>query len=359
MRTRTVSLLLTAAALLAPATASAQAPGALDPSFGERGVAVAAVGGGGFAHLVAEAPDGPIFAGGAALDAAGRDALGVARFTASGQPDRGFGDNGSVVVQIGSGQYARSSPAALLPEADGGVVIVGSANRDRDGSPDAAVVAVRLGARGNVLWEAVHHISEGYPDPTGATAAVRRPDGKIVVVARAVRESQLNYEVALLRLNPEDGSLDESFAGDGVAFEQRDHSGGEDAQAGEILLLPSGEIVVAGTVGRPCGHNRCHTPLLQRWTPDGQRDPSFGNGPLGFEWIRELALAPDGSLLASGVGIEGVYYGVNLPPGLLRYTDRGEVDPTFAPPSGIRGIVLPQGIERAPNGLTVQPTGGS
>ncbi|HEX8101991.1 MAG TPA: hypothetical protein VF533_05240 [Solirubrobacteraceae bacterium] len=352
MRTR-IAGVFAAACLAVPATAAAQHPGSLDPAFGTGGRAGTPIANGGYSGSVARTPDGHYFAGGAVKDQEWRYAFGIARFDANGAPDQAFGDHGTVLLQLGESSFTRSDAVSVIAQPDGGVIAVGSATRLRDGAPESAVAAVRLDRTGRTLWQAFHQVARPKANGAFATGAAAQPDGKIVVVLQASVET-LNYNVGLLRINPEDGSLDRAFGGTGYVHEQRDHTDGRDAEVGDMVLTRSGTIVVAGAVGRPCGHNRCYEPLLQAWTPDGRQVPGFGAGDVGLDLIDEVAEAPDGSIYAYGATPQGRGnpYGTRV--GIVRYTPGGQLDAAF----GLKVFAPPPGFEDSGvGGLTFQPDG--
>ena len=97
----------------------------------------------------------------------------------------------------------------------------------------------------------------------GASGVALQGDGKIVAVGDS------GGDFALARYNP-DGSLDPSFAGDGM---QTTDFGRDFEGASDVALQPEGKIVVVGG-GGPGGDF-----ALARYNPDGSLDSSFaGDG---------------------------------------------------------------------------------
>jgi uncharacterized delta-60 repeat protein len=160
-----------------------------------------------------------------------------------------------------------------------------------------------------------------------AAAIVRQPaDGRIVVVGRRadryVGTGSLP-DFALARLNS-DGSLDESFSGDGR--QTTDFSPAGD-QATAVALQPDGRIVVAGSAGAPGAADFA----VARYNADGSLDTSFSaDGRLTIDFGEEsassgVAVAGDGAIVV--VGVAGV--GRDADFALARLNADGSPDTAF------------------------------
>lgn len=148
---------------------------------------------------------------------------------------------------------------------------------------------------------------------------VVRPDGKIIVMAY---ENGNTLTVKMAQYLP-DGSLDTGWGSFGVMipqsifFEVR------------VSVLPDNALVMFGN----CDQNsRCMVKL----TPDGQLDPSFGNGgiagiPGNFTLVRAIATQPDGKILLGGCSKKDADGFRNFL--LTRHLPNGQLDASF----GIRG----------------------
>lgn len=100
------------------------ANGQLDTTFGSGGIATLATPLSGYA--VAVQADGAVWVAGGTPAANGSSAdYGLARFTATGQPDGSFGSGGLLAVDLFGGF---DTPGAMLLQPDGRVVVAGSAN---------------------------------------------------------------------------------------------------------------------------------------------------------------------------------------------------------------------------------------
>jgi uncharacterized delta-60 repeat protein len=150
--------------------------------------------------------------------------------------------------------------------------------------------------------------------PQTAYAVAVQPDGKIVVAGGAIT-----------RYN-RDGTLDRSFSGDGqvpMPFA----AGG---YFGAVAIQPNGRIVVGG---RAEVHNTNELAFV-RYLPDGSLDRSFsGNGKLvtrkvgsmDVEEVSDIAIGPDGTIAASAYVTDRHYLF-----GVIRLTRRGVPDTTFS-----------------------------
>jgi uncharacterized delta-60 repeat protein len=121
-----------------------------------------------------------------------------------------------------------------------------------------------------------------------------QPDGKILVAADGHGEDQVYW--AVLRFLP-DGRLDPGFGVGGVAVLTQTDPG----ETRGIALQPDGRILVTGA-----GYclEKCFA--AARLTPDGQLDPSFGDGgivrhdPIRRTHSYDVTIQPDGRIVLVG-----------------------------------------------------------
>jgi uncharacterized delta-60 repeat protein len=175
--------------------------------------------------------------------------------------------------------------------------------------PDGRIVAVG-GAQvccGSTFLIAARYNPDGTLDPsfgTGGTVTlsmgflngfsdgVLQADGKLVM-AGTFFSTPTNVNFALVRLLP-NGTLDPSFGGDGVVIS--DFGGYEIADS--VVVLGDGRIVLGG--------HRDGDLALARYLPDGSLDVTFGTGGLatadsgGSEALGQLIVLPNGKLLVAG-----------------------------------------------------------
>jgi uncharacterized delta-60 repeat protein len=205
--------------------------GALDTSFGDGGIVTLTVGSAyNWGSDVAIQSDGKILVAGSSVLATYDFVL--ARYDTQGNLDTGFGGTGVITTDLtGHEDFAH----ALALQSDGKIVVVG---RGDTGDYDFAVARYKTSGDLDPTFGSggitVTHISGASDD---VYDVVVQPDGKIVVVGTA------GYaDLAIVRYDA-DGSLDTTFDGDGI--DTVDVYGMGDA--GEaVALLPEGKIVVAG-----------------------------------------------------------------------------------------------------------------
>ena len=199
------------------------------------------------------------------------------RFNTGGSLDASFDSDGIV-------NFSAAEVSAVAAQTDGKVLVAGKLGSDWavrrfniDGSPDTSF-------DGDGIFNA--------PVGTGASAAkemIVKPDGKILTVGAALNPGAVT---ALVQLNP-DGSLDNTFDGDGKVFTTVPATdGGMDAE-----LQRDGKIVAfSGGTGDTFG--------LSRYLPNGALDITFSGDGIATETVAAkpgaIALQPDGKIVASG-----------------------------------------------------------
>lgn len=283
--------------------------GLLDTALGSSGIGLARpLAGEGQASAVAVLPDGMLLVGGSTSSVVRDEAtFAFARFDSRGAADESFGDGGIVATSIvGRVQW-------LLARADGSTVVVGvvdaSANRPSD---VPKVVIVRLmpnglldpsfGDNGRVLYDV--------GGSTWPSKAVLQPDQRILVAVRHGLEGSPGgvRQFTLLRFLP-DGKLDPAFGAGGRSV----FTAGEDdseSQLEDIALQPDGRIVATGTVIQHRGPTGFRRIALARFREDGSPDPTFAAGGVTLAWSEAgadaFALATDGNQrIRVGGNIEG------------------------------------------------------
>ncbi|MEJ7594982.1 MAG: delta-60 repeat domain-containing protein [Planctomycetaceae bacterium] len=285
---------------------------------------VASFGGGAKTSFIQ--PDGKIVVGGTK-----NGYFGLVRFNSDGSPDAGFSADGIVTTVFGS-PFDEAGGSALQP--DGKIVVAGASGLGfgisrylANGSPD-----------GSFSQDGTTVIDFG-PVATDAKAydVAIQPDGKIVVAGtvRTIINQTSNTEFAVIRLNP-DGSLDQSFSGDGRVSTALNGYG----VARTIAIQSDGRIVVGGDgMGG-------FFPLV-RYHVNGSLDTTFsGDGIVttvsqnsSSSSLSDIALLPDGRILATGSFYPAVSsrYGSALM--MVRYNANGSLDAGF----GTNGRVIDSG----------------
>jgi len=289
------------------------ADGTLDASFGQNGKLTTNFGDSSDSSdvvwdLVLQ-PDGKIVAAGSSYDyGAENQVFALARYEADGNLDPTFGQGGKLTTDFGPGEDIAYA-VALQP--DGKLVAAGPARTDT-GFIDFAVV--RYEADGNLDptfgqgGKTTTGIGTGYDE---ARDLVLQPDGKIVVAGYSYIESSRSSDFVLVRYDS-DGSLDPTFDSDGKL--NTDFGSTEDDQASSLALQPDGKLVAAGdTYHTGSDGRRSPAFAVARYAADGTPDALFGGGDgkittdLGpnFDGANEIALQPDGKLVAAGNSVGG------------------------------------------------------
>jgi len=286
----------------------------VDTTFGTNGIVTTPIGSYSWARGIAIQTDGKIVAAGESIGIGNSGDFALVRYTANGSPDTSFDGDGKVVTDLGFFQGNVLYDTAI--QADGKIVAAGEVRADfallrynRDGSPDTTFgsgtgkVQTDMGSTGDF-----------------ARAVAIQPDGKIVVAGGSSDGDDNQCCFALARYNA-DGSLDNTFSGDGKVI-----TGplGTYAGAYDVVLQPDGKIVAAGYSG-----NRHFA--VYRYNTDGSLDTSFGGDGMVTTLIGTNAFATavgiqqDGKIFVAGSFFNGSNYVFTV----ARYDPKGSLDPTF------------------------------
>lgn len=306
--------------------------GTPDASFGTNGIAT---------------KSGLDVAYGLAIDAAGNilvaaqmrlSAFAALRFTPSGTPDTSFGTSGESDVGFGA-SYVKNAASAVTLTSTGQILLAGTA---QDTTNLQHVALARLNGNGtldgsfgsdqNGTVLSSFQISV----LNGARAMAIQSDGKIVTAGSAWPSSGRLFSVS--RYN-EDGTLDTTF-GDGGSVDT-DMTGTYpkyDNYANAIAIDSQQRIIAAGQVNHASGGMDI---ALARYEPNGELDPSFGNGgivitsliPGGNNSANAVSVDSNGDILVAGVTSQPQSnQGSNF--ALVRYTSDGTLDTTFGGGTG-------------------------
>ena len=352
--------------------------GSLDNSFDGDGKVTTNFGPGSSSAILSQIAlqgDGRIVAGGSF-----RGDFAIARFNTDGSLDNSFDGDGRVTTDFNGASDALEGMAI---QSDGKIVAAGSshtsvnasamARYNTDGSLDnkfdgdgllitnfgspGTINAVAIQTDGNIIVAGVaqtlpvgNHIalarylqSDGSPDPSfdgdgivvttisssydlARAIAVQR-DGKIVVAGYTTPINFfVNPQFALTRYNT-DGSLDNSFDGDGILTPTVSVF----ARANAVAIQPDGKIVVAGA--SRIGNNDPYDFAIARFNADGTADSTFDNDgvvftPIGTsdDYATSLVIQPDGKLVVAGYSNVQLFGNTFA---LVRYNPNGSLDNTF------------------------------
>ena len=328
------------AAALVLVVSAAATPWDLDPSFAGKGwVRTFELRGGsgpyfpGGAEEVALQPDGKILAVGDLEGGSSSSAVGVFRYTPSGDLDRSFGQGGWAATALGS--FAHAHAVAL--QRDGKIVLAGEA-------PCSHIACFAL----------VRYLPNGTLDSRFGVGGVVRTgprwcgchfravevlhDGRIVAAGRMYNEFGQTFAVARYL---SDGRPDGTFSSDGIASVDV----GGSYEGGEALAVQrDGKVLIAGGGGG--GGQRFTVLRLRRngrldrsFSRDGRVTVSFGRER--WDTAHAIQVRRDGRILIAGESRAGQVGPSKI--ALARLTGRGTLDRSF----GRRGRVL---TEPAPAG---------
>jgi uncharacterized delta-60 repeat protein len=324
--------------------------GSLDPTFGIGGVVLADLGSQDeTVNSIALQPDGKIVAAGQSFYSATKTDFTLARFNAEGSLDVSFGVGGKIATDF-SGNFDAARSIAIQP--DGRIVAAGFAGRtlavldfalaryNTDGSLDLS-----FGVGGKV-------VTPFNADGGQARDVAFQPDGKIVA-AGVVSGVASSGDFALARYDAF-GNLDPAFGLNGKVttdfFNRFD-------EAFAIAVQPDGKIVAGG---RGTGFVTNDDFVLARYNPDGSFDPSFGSNGRAFvdfsggaELMRDIAVKPDGRIVAAGSTSSIINPNSNF--ALASFNRNGTLDFSF----GVNGKLTTDffGATDQIFGIAIQPDG--
>ena len=270
-------------------------------------------------------PDGRIVVAGALEPSANSD-FGIARFSADGVLDPGFGEPdgmggrlGYARINAGTSTAHNDYAVAIARQALGGnagkLVLAGSgiapegdiccyrrfglARFNADGTPDAS-----FGTGGVLLvGHSGNPSSAEYPTAIATRADGSLPDDRITVVG--LTNSVQNPSSAIVRRFLADGTPDTSFDGDGLLVIQNTHVSGVYSGLKSVdaaVYQPDGKLLLVGRAGD-------HGFTFLRLNFDGTRDTGFGtSGRVSVTFPNSVlddepaavALQPNGKIVAAG-----------------------------------------------------------
>ncbi len=282
--------------------------------------------------VAVQADGGIVVAGTARRD--GHDRFVAARFLPNGTPDAGFDGDGRLELDVGPGDNEATS---VLVEPDGRILLGGWGVAANSGSNATGFLLTR-------------RMPDGSPDPSfgtngvviakqleegESTALLRQTDGKLIAVGWLADAN--NYHLAAARFDA-NGQIDPAFGsnGSGFSWTYADSRNAGVRPEPAAALQPDGCIVIASEFG---GGLQYRDIYLVRMTPEGLTDHTFGLGglvltPIGSarDIARGVAVRPDGRIVVAGWTETGAVTKAFV----MRYLPDGTVDTTF----GVGGHVL-------------------
>lgn len=319
--------------------------GALDPSFGNRGVVITPTGGIAYTDALFVQSNGMVVVAGYNQPPGADYQMLVVRYAADGVLDTGFGTGG--IVRTTPSPSAQQA-IAVAEQPDGKLVIVGAMT---NGSPGNALVRlIGNGAVDGTFGSAGVVSSFSVAGGGGQWSAIAvQPDGRILIAETEVSAG----EIGVVRLQPE-GSLDTSFGVNGEALVPAPPAGGwgpPAVSAPTIAVQPDGNIVVAGNFVQTAGTHGSFTFVttqVARFLASGAPDAGFGHG--GQTTLSETRGAEGSTPIALALQTDGRML-LEVPGGVTRLLGNGAVDTAY----GVEGTAPGIGGHLAlqPNGKLV------
>jgi uncharacterized delta-60 repeat protein len=334
--------------------------GRLDRGFGK---VVASFGTPASLGALALQPDGKIVAVGSTRGPAGSE-VAVARYLPTGKLDSGFGQGG--LVRSGFGGSARAGAVAI--QADGGIVVAGSAFGTAGAGQQGGLMVARFTSNGSPdpTFGTEGAVLTAFSNPAGASDVTLLPGGAIEAAGEEIQLSNHGAESIVAARYTSSGSPDTSFGDQGkvsVPF-LTPSSQISFAFYGPIGFAPDHKIVATGVPADQARHNLIGA-AVERLGLDGRPDPTFGSN--GFSLFRERgtdkqkariinAMALQGSGAVVLVGWPSVGPGEGL--GLDQTNPNGGLDRRFTKhrPNGIylqRFDMIPESASIDPRGRIV------
>jgi uncharacterized delta-60 repeat protein len=274
--------------------------GGLDPTFGDGGAVVTKVTpNDDYINGMALDLSGRILVTGSTEVAAGEE-VAVVRYTTEGEPDPNFSNDGIVTVDVVPADDGEGSHS-VVPLSGGKILVVGGVLKAPSDGSDTFLVRLT---------------STGVPDPDfhtdgshvfdlgqsfSSSSAVLAPAAKLIVAGSFGPAG--DKVAALVRLNGAQ-AVDSTFSGDGIAAVS---SGPTTQLFNALTIADGGSVLAAGFAGDQAGDDE--DVVVRRFEPDGDPDPSFGDGglvrtPVGATGVNDRAESvvtqPDGRVVVAG-----------------------------------------------------------
>ncbi|MCB0810256.1 MAG: hypothetical protein KDB96_13340 [Flavobacteriales bacterium] len=304
---------------------------ALDPTFGQNGYVHLNTSGQSHGSSGVVLPDDRVVVAGSLIINNDFWAA-VARFLPDGSPDPTFGAGGVDSVDVG-GTMGYVVDMARQP--DGRLLLLSSSS--------TFYLVLRILPDGGIDQSFGSNGVSVFPGGMGyvPVAVALQADGKVLVTGRYNSNSTSGSRTLLYRLNA-DGSLDTGFGINGSVQQDIGTLGRE--YPADVLVLPDGDLLMAGNVAYGTFGATQFPYFFARYTPDGTLDNTFGTGGLLLDSLgtdlylimTELIGQTNGGWVAAG----GVAEGDSTRCAVARFLPNGMLDPAFAS-DGVRTLVQP------------------
>ncbi|NWF90888.1 MAG: T9SS type A sorting domain-containing protein [Ignavibacteriaceae bacterium] len=280
--------------------------GTIDNTFSDDGKFIGDFGGShNTAHSLAIQIDGKILVAGEASSTAivSTVQMAVLRLNTNGTLDNNFGTSGKVLINFSNSSSSISSIAIKTVNLFNQKIILAGNVDPTSGSRDFALVQLTLSGTLDNSFGAGGIVTTAISSDHDAITGLKiQSDGKILVVG-----STDFFKIALARYN-EDGSLDNTFSGDGKVVTTLS----ENVRISDVVIQSNNKIIVIGNyfIGYQSDI------LLVRYSSSGALDYSFGTNGYLTTSISDTTddgvsakFQSDGKLVVAGYSFDGFGYG--------------------------------------------------
>lgn len=254
----------------------------------------------------------------------------VLRYTATGELDTNFNDDGLITEKVES---SNDNGRIVLHQNDGKILLIGHQNYNiinTIGSSDIAMARyLEDGSLDSSFGVNGKNVSVFGQKVNNVRKAALQPDGKILVLNVYYTTFPATNGMEVIRFNT-DGSVDTSF-GTGGAIQISSTSF---SSLAAIKVTEDGSFFVANVGLNPLDNSEPFTMYLTSFHSDGSVNVNFGNGgtrPLEGVFFEgadpDIAIQTDGKIVLSAYaqGTNGGFAGTKL----FRFNMDGTLDPEF------------------------------
>lgn len=297
------------------AVARFQSNGSFDLSFGTAGMTVIGFDLGGnradIASGLAIQPNGRIVVvGSAEIDSSGDRNFAVARLLTNGKLDTTFSGDGKQTVAFDRGGNRQDTASGVAVQADGKIVIVGTATMSTSGDTDFAIARLHSSGLLDSTFDSDGKQTVAIQPGSGLAdiaSSIAIDGGNRIIVAGSSRTSSSGgHDFAVVKLTT-NGSLDRTFDFDGRATIAFDLGGQNDDRA-TSLGVQNGKIVVGGFAQIDGQGNddfaitrlNSNGSLDRTFDGDGKATVSFDVGGDKQDRAASLAIQANGQIVLAG-----------------------------------------------------------
>lgn len=328
--------------------------GVLDPVFGGDGIVTTDLGANfdDLAYAIAMQPDGKIVVAGSSYDGTGNKMC-ILRYRADGSLDPAFSSDGKLIIDFGGPDDAARG---IIIMNDGSIYVGGYRMEEVTATMfrrNFAAVRVTTTGEFDAAFGGDGKVATLFSEDRHASGFSMgvQSDGKVIMAGYSYVGTSANYQYALVRYNT-DGSLDNTFDGDGMVLVPTGTSLGE---AYGIQIQIDNKIVIAGKAYE--GFDTDFS--LIRFNENGSLDNTFGTGGVTQitygtgeeESFTSLAMEWDGGIVAAGYKGNGT----DRETVIMRFLSNGTLDPAFGTGGKVNSNFSPEADQGY--AVIVQPDG--